>query len=139
MSSQDRNAALETILAGLRNDPLCVLPADASTDLLGVVVAQYLNYLGSDILAVAEHALVTSGLHGTASQVAALRRQVERGDAEHRIVSLPGSVHDFTGDPLPGYGGALITPPARYPLHALCSECHEPVRCETAESGWEHA
>jgi hypothetical protein len=68
-----------------------------------------------------------------------LEQQPTEPEPGHRIVSLPGSVHDFTGDPLPGYGGALITPAERYPLHALCSECHEPIRCETAESPWEHA
>jgi hypothetical protein len=59
--------------------------------------------------------------------------------AEHQITALPGSVFSTTQGALPDYGGGPITPAEWYPLTALCSTCHEPVRCETAESPWEHA
>jgi hypothetical protein len=59
--------------------------------------------------------------------------------AEHWIRALPGSVFSTTQGALPDYGGGPITPAEWYPLTALCHECHKPVRCETAESPWEHA
>ena len=55
----------------------------------------------------------------------------------HLIVPLPGSVLDRTGSPLPGYGSGRITPSEEYPLRALCSTCHQPIRCG-ADTGWEH-
>jgi hypothetical protein len=58
---------------------------------------------------------------------------------KHAISTLPGSVLDRTGSPLPGYGGGRITPDEDYPLRAMCSTCHQPIRCETSESPWEHA
>ena len=75
---------------------------------------------------------------GIAQAGMTLGKTLAAAPAEHRIVSLPGSVHDFTGDPLPGYGQGPITPAESYPIRALCSECHQLVRCETAESPWEH-
>lgn len=66
-----------------------------------------------------------------------LRRKPE--PAEHQIVALPGSVFSRTQGALQDYGGGPITPADWYPLTAMCSTCHKPVRCETSESPWEHA
>jgi hypothetical protein len=49
------------------------------TDLLGRFLAEFLNYLGSDILAVAEAALTEANMHGTAARVRAIREAADGG------------------------------------------------------------
>jgi hypothetical protein len=49
------------------------------TDLLGLLLARYLDHLGSDILAVAEVALTEASMHGTAARVRELRQDIEGG------------------------------------------------------------
>jgi len=77
----EQHAAMNAILEGIRQSPRNCLPDTSDTAVLGVLLASYVNYLGSDILAVAEHALATSGMYGRAQQVKALRESIERGES----------------------------------------------------------
>jgi hypothetical protein len=78
---QGQHAALDEILAGQRRSPGYCGPGDDGTYDLGVLLACYLKYLGSDILAVAETALSASGIYGRAMQVREMREAIERGES----------------------------------------------------------
>lgn len=56
---------------------------------------------------------------------------------EHKIKPEPGTVRDWQGDPMPGYGKGPIARADQYPLHATCSACGDPVTC-TEAGPWEH-
>lgn len=75
-------AELDALVGHLMTRMTPAFKADAQvgeTDLLGRALAEFLNYLGSDILAVAEVALTEANMHGQAAAVHQLREDVEHG------------------------------------------------------------
>lgn len=79
VSRAELDAAVSPVLARIRATAFKPEAEVGETDLLGVLVARYLDHLGSDILAVAEAALTESNMHGTAQEVRGLREDVEGG------------------------------------------------------------
>jgi hypothetical protein len=80
LTAEGRNVALRQLLDDLQRSPQAFLASNDETYLLGTVLAHYLGYLGSDILAVTETALSTSGLYRQAQLIKDMREAVERGD-----------------------------------------------------------
>jgi len=79
LTSEAQAAALTRILEGVRQSPTACLPTGDDTYILGVILAHYVDYLGSDIMAVAQTALECAGLYGTARRVETIRCELEAG------------------------------------------------------------